>query len=72
MNQSVKKNTWKEVFKGFELRQTLRIEFPIDSKKTSLVLLALGKAWPDLEVDNYPSWSPLEGDGSPVWECPIP
>lgn len=45
------KDTWKEIFKGFELRQTLRIELPIDSKKTSQVLFALGKAWPDLEVD---------------------
>lgn len=46
-----KENTWKEVFVGFELRQTLRIELPIDGKNTSLVLFALGKAWPDLEVD---------------------
>jgi len=45
------KDSWKEVFMGFELRQTLRIELPIDGKKTSQVLFALGKAWPDLEVD---------------------
>lgn len=45
------KNSWEDVFKGFELHQTLRIELPIDGKMTSQVLFALGKAWPDLGVD---------------------
>lgn len=45
------KDSWKDVFKGFELHQTLRIELPIDGKMTSQVLFALGKAWPDLGVD---------------------
>lgn len=45
------KGKWEQVFKGFKLRQTLRIELPIDGRLTSQVLSALGKAWPDLEVD---------------------
>lgn len=65
------KNTWKEVFKGFELCQTLRIEFPIDSKKTSLVLLALGKVWPDLEVDIYYVRKDEEQAKLEILECAV-
>ena len=43
--------SWHDVLAGFELSQRLRIELPIDGKLTSRVLAALGKAWPELEVD---------------------
>lgn len=45
------KGDWKQVFKGFKLQQMLRLELPIDGKLVSKALVALGKAWPDLEVD---------------------
>ncbi len=50
MDSVREKGGWKEVFKGFELNQTLVLELPIDGKLVSRVLVALGKEWPDLEV----------------------
>jgi len=51
-----KKTEWrskenKYVFVGFKLCQNLAIELPLDSVITSKVMSALGKAWPELEVD---------------------
>ena len=42
--------TRKYEFVGFKLRQTLAIELPLDSVLTSMVMSALGTAWPELEV----------------------
>lgn len=56
-NFSITKETeWRRkeerrVFVGFKLRQELAIELPLDSIITSKVMSALGKAWPELEVD---------------------
>lgn len=56
-NFSITKETeWRRkeerrVFVGFKLRQELAIELPLDSVITSKVMSALGKAWPELEVD---------------------
>ena len=56
-NFSITKETeWRRkeerrVFVGFKLRQELAIELPLDSVITSKVMFALGKAWPELEVD---------------------
>ena len=51
-----KKTEWKSkenkhVFVGFELRQELAIELPLDSVITSKVMSALGNAWSELEVN---------------------
>ena len=56
-NFSITKETeWKRkedkfVFVGFKLNQNLAIELPLDSVITSKVMSALGKAWPELEVN---------------------
>ena len=46
-----KRKEEKFVFVGFKLHQNLAIELPLDSVITSKVMSALGKAWPELEVN---------------------